>query len=175
MLLDVDDFKIIEITYGKVVFSKIDQAVVVTGRDADEVAALFPNDRDVVYNADYESGMTSSIQAGVRYAKPDHAYMICLGDMIWLNEKHYDAIITRAKDAIATDEKAIVVPRVNGRPGNPVIFSNHYRKAILDHNSPNGCKEIVQQNRRHLVYLDSRMQAYLKDIDTPQDLDHLKK
>lgn len=173
MLLDIGDFKLVQLTYANLQASDADRLIVVTGRDSGEVTALFPNDQEVVFNSVYQQGMTSSIQAGVTEAADADAYMICLGDMIWLKKAHYNALIDKAKEALIINPQAIVMPLVNGRPGNPVIFSRQYRAAILNHRQANGCKGIVQQNRQHLVYLETDDQAYLNDIDTPEDFDAL--
>ena len=173
MLIEIEGKKLIEHTYAQLAASAMDELVIVTGRDADEVAGLFPKQSSIIHNPDFEQGMTGSIQAGVRHSSEAHAYMICLGDMLWLKTGHYNALIEQAKVSIEADEQAIVMPRVNGRPGNPVIFSSHYKADILAHTESNGCKKIVQQNRQHLVYLESTEVAYLKDVDTPADLEKL--
>lgn len=173
MLLDIDGFKLIEHSYANLRASEIDHLCVVTGRDHDQVMALFTKEPHVIFNTEYEQGMTTSIQKGVAHSPEDHAYMICLGDMLWLKKEQYNALIKKAKEALIINPQAIVMPRVNGRPGNPVIFSSQYRTAILNHNEPNGCKGIVQQHRHHLVYLETTDQAYLKDIDTQEDFDSI--
>ena len=63
------------------------------------------------------------------------------------------------------------MPIVNGMRGNPVIFSNIYKKAILAHEQPNGCRSIVRQNHENVVFYETDEQVYLMDIDKPEDLE----
>ena len=170
MLMDISGRKIIKRVFDELAQASIDHIVLVTGRDQEKVAALFPTGCDVVFNPNFASGLTSSIQTGLHQTNLDHACMMCLGDMVWLQKNHYNTLIEKAQEAFEKDPKAIIIPRVNGKPGNPVIFSGQYRSAILGHKAPNGCKGIVQQNLSHRVFFDTSHSAYLLDIDTPQDL-----
>ncbi|MDV7390572.1 NTP transferase domain-containing protein, partial [Arthrospira platensis SPKY1] len=103
-------------------------------------------------NPDYQQGMTTSIQKGVEAASPDAAgYMICMSDQPFLQSSEYDLLIQAFTDAFSSDPACIVLPFYNGQKGNPVIFSRHYREAILAHQEMEGCKEIVQAGKAHVV------------------------
>lgn len=134
---------------------------------------LFP-ERKVVLNERYESGMTSSIQVGLRAASPEtEGYMICLGDQPLIKTDHYNQIIRAFEENLKSNPNAIVIPSFEGQNGNPVIFSTSYFKAILTHPESEGCKKIVQQNRSHLYRVELASNSILKDIDTPSDYEQI--
>lgn len=170
LLLDLHGQTIIERTYNQLSESKVDEIIVVTGRDhalIEGSLALRPSD-SFVHNPDFTSGMTSSIQSGVKFASGD-AYMICLGDMPFLKADHYDRLFNQFKKAVFSNPMSILLPMVNGRRGNPVIFSRAYKEAILSHTEMNGCRLLIQDNLNHLVEYITDDRAYLSDIDTAED------
>lgn len=131
--------------------------------------ALFTN-QNVVLNERYESGMTSSIQTGVQATSAlTEGYMICLGDQPLIKTEHYNQIIRTFEESLQLDPQAIVLPTFEGKKGNPVVFSVHYKKAILNHRQPEGCKEIVQANKKHLVFAPLETASILQDVDLPED------
>jgi molybdenum cofactor cytidylyltransferase len=67
-----------------------------------------------------------------------------------------------------------VLPFHDGKKGNPVIFSSFYRDQILKHKETEGCKEIVQQHRQHVVKVGITSPFVLQDVDTPSDYEKLK-
>jgi molybdenum cofactor cytidylyltransferase len=124
----------------------------------------------VVLNPDYQQGMTTSIQHGVRAAsKETKGYMICLSDQPLLSASDYNLLLEGFSKACQTDPACIVLPFFQNQKGNPVIFSRYYREAILAHKQMEGCKAIVQQNKEHIFQQAMPTQATLIDIDTPED------
>jgi len=99
--------------------------------------------------------------------------MICLADQPLITTEEYNQIIEAFEMAYQTNPKCIVVPFFEGKKGNPVIFSNYYREAILSHQAPEGCKGIIQANQKHIVKIDMPTNHILTDIDTPKDYEQL--
>lgn len=136
---------------------------------------LFPNHK-VVLNERYESGMTSSIQAGVAAATKDtDGYMICLGDQPLIKTKDYNQIIQAFEQKKNDNPNTIIIPTFEGQKGNPVLLSSHYKNEILNHQQPEGCKEIVQMNKSHVVSQALKTPAILQDVDRPEDYEWLMK
>lgn len=121
-----------------------------------------------VYNPDYASGMTSSIQTGVQVAQ-GQGFMICLSDMPLIEATEYALLQGVFLAQLATDPQVICQARFEGAPGNPVVFSAAYRDAILEHGEPEGCKAIVQANARHRVWVDMPAPHVLRDVDYPEN------
>lgn len=174
LLLELDGKTVIQHTYEQLARSEVDEIIVVTGRDETLVRkCLFirPVDK-FIHNAQFEQGMTTSIQAGVRVAT-NEAYMICLADMPLLTAGNYKDVINAFKQVYPEDQRAILTPLVNGKRANPVVFSSYYQQAILSHRQKEGCRDIVLGNINHRVEYISENPAYLQDLDTPEDFKKL--
>ncbi len=174
MLLPFQENIVIQHSYNQLLNSQIEEIVVVGGMGFEDlVASLQFRDSDhLVLNTNFEKGMTSSIQTGLKYLNGE-AFMVCLGDMPLLKNHHYNRLINHFRQSYVNDKSTIVLPEVNGQRGNPVIFSNHYREEVLAHEEPNGCKSVIENNINHLVKLISTESEYLIDIDTPEDYQRL--
>lgn len=130
----------------------------------------------VVKNPNYLNGMTSSIQAGVAQAKNENSgYMICLADQPLIHSDTYNDLIIAFQLAHAENRRSIVVPTFNGKRGNPVIFSSHFRDEILNHKEPEGCRDIVFENEKHITTFPCTTTSIIEDIDTPEDYISIKR
>lgn len=170
LLLPFGGKTVLEATLVQLCAANIGQVYVVTGHEREQTAAVlsaFPVEE--VFNPAFETGMTSSIQAGVAVAAKSGGYMICLGDMPLISTSMYQQLAARFQAAVAQDERAILLPRFEGNKGNPVIFAAVYRDDILRHVAPEGCKGIVQTNAAHVVWVDMADDGVLRDIDSPED------
>lgn len=129
----------------------------------------------VYENPNYKSGMTSSIQVGVKHSNENaDGFMVCLGDMPLLNPSDFNTLIEAFNTAFEKDPNAIVVPFYEGKKANPVIFSKAYKQNILNHSAPEGCKEIVQANKPHLTIVNVDFEGFMRDIDVPEDYVRLR-
>ncbi len=143
---------------------------VVLGYDAEEVKSVLPSQIKTVLNEHHLTGMTSSIQAGIKAVEEGvKGYMICLSDMPFLMTKDYEEIVQFFLKNIEKYSKLIVQPVYQQRRGHPVIFSSYYREELLAHREPEGCREIVRKNKKEVRHLDMKNPNILKDIDTPED------
>lgn len=136
-------------------------------------AALMPKtDRlRLIVNPDYTTGMTSSIQAGVRTADPQHAgLMICLGDMPLLQT----ALIDQLLAVFAHEQPLVLQPSYQGQPGHPVIFHRQLAPDLLAHTLPEGCKALIQRYQAQKHTLPVNTPAILRDVDTPAAYQQLK-
>jgi molybdenum cofactor cytidylyltransferase len=156
-----------------IIKSGIPDVIVITGHEAKEVQdALEDLPVRMVHNPRYPEGMTSSIQQGVSAAMGD-GYMICLSDMMLITEGEYRYICEVFARTLVHDPQCICVPRYNQEKGNPVIFSATYKSAILDNIEPEGCRNIVQNNREHLHFLEMTTPHILQDFDNPAEYKNL--
>lgn len=199
LLLKIDAQTLIEKVVANVLQSKAEEVIVVLGHEAVKVQHIL-KDKSVkmIKNAMYQLGMTTSIQEGVRAAsKESKGYMIVLGDLVNIEVEELNLLIDTFQNSleekdenkvevemeensehqqIIENEKQnlfspIVVPLFEGKRGNPVIFSHHYKEAILQHSNMNGCKGIIEANLDSVVTVEMPNNHVLKDIDTPEDYD----
>lgn len=159
---------------SEVLLSDVEEVVLVMGRDADLIKNLIGTHSKlkIVDNDRYESGMTTSIQEGVKKAK-GNAYMICLSDMPLLNPSDYNTLIHNYQSCL-TASKDILLPYFEGKRANPVIFHSSYKDAILNHKEANGCSGIVKQHMDCIIPFDVGNDHFALDIDTLSDYQKLQ-
>lgn len=176
LLLPFGDKTMLETTLDHIFASGLQEVVVVVGHEAERVRALLKDRRvKVILNPDYQSGMTSSIQAGIREASPrTEGFMICLSDMPLIEATTYRSLADAFLEKKKTDERLIVQPFFENTPGNPVIFSAFYKNDLLALDFPEGCKPVVQANRDFVVQVNVATDAVLLDADTPEMYNKIK-
>jgi len=169
LLLPFGSQTLLETTLTQLEAADIGEILVVVGYEKEQIHALLKNKPyKIIKNPRYLEGMTSSIRAGVAETRPDTAgFMICLSDMPLISAAEYRLLAETFAAALKTDAAAIVQPRYQGRPGNPVLFSARYRNDLLALQYPEGAKPVVQAHRDHLVLVDMPSDAVLLDADTP--------
>ncbi|MEO1624071.1 MAG: nucleotidyltransferase family protein [Bacteroidota bacterium] len=169
LLLPLDGKPILLHTLDRLQAAQPDEIVLVTGFESQKVEAITA-ERSVriVHNPSYETGMTSSIQVGLHALAPTvQAWMICLSDQPFLPSFVYSQLMDAFREKGTL--RSIVAPLYNGKRGNPILFGSSYREAILKHDQPNGCKEIVKANSHQLIGLPFDSSVLSQDIDTPND------
>lgn len=173
LLLPFKGSTVLEATLEQICKADIGSVIVVTGHQREALLPLLSNyPVQEVFNPEYPSGMTSSIQAGVREAA-GAGYMICLSDMPMISAAAYQRLRDRFWEGLNTDNQIIVMPRFENTKGNPVIFSATYREEILRHREPEGCRGIVQSNSARVLWVDMEDFGVLRDLDTPEDYEGL--
>jgi len=169
LLLPYKDSSLIQETIRQLSLTKnIYEIIVVLGHEAkilnDHIKS---QDLQRVFNPDFETGQTTSIQVGVRAAEvSSQGFMICLGDMPFLQSEDYDALISFWNQS---ERGKIIRPIVNDKPGHPVIFDAIYRTDILKETYTEGCRTVIQKHKQHLIHYATDYGHYLIDIDTPED------
>lgn len=173
LLLRLNGETIIGSTYRALQASQTNQIVVVTGRDESEVKEVIAldNEDQFAHNELFQSGMTSSIQAGLKQIPESEALMICLGDMPLLTPDNYDLLINAFRQDGSRDK--ILVPWFNENRANPVIFGSDYFAEILSHTSPNGCAGIIKNHLEKVLNLKVDSERFIRDIDTPDDFENV--
>jgi molybdenum cofactor cytidylyltransferase len=169
LLLKYKNKTIIETTIENIISAKLNNIVVVTGYEAEKIKAAIEHLKiDLIYNPNYEKGMTTSIQVGIEHAK-EGGYMICLADMFMISSEEYVLMKNTFEKNFHLNAKYIYVPRYKNEKGNPVIFSPFYKDTILEHKEMEGCKEIVQSNQENIFWVDMPTDHVLQDMDYYED------
>jgi len=166
LLLPFKGSTFIEHIVSQLLKSTIDRVIVVLGHEKDTIKKVLTQ-KEVVFtiNSNYKSGMTSSIQTGIKAtSKNTDGYLICLSDMPFLTTSDYNKIL-----ASISGNKEIILPFYKNLKGNPVYFSKGFREEILTHPAPEGCKGIVQNNKNFLIKVPFESTHILKDVDTEED------
>jgi len=147
--------------------------VVVTGHGARQVrAALAGLDVSFIDNADYASGMASSLKAGLRALQADCAgALICLGDMPGVGARVLRAL---AQAFVAAPGTQVVVPTFNGERGNPVLLARGIFSRLEKLSGDQGARKVIGALTHGVVELAVDDAHVLLDVDTPQALNALQ-
>ena len=149
--------------------SKVDEIIVVENEEAHIAKHLDENPKlKYVVNKDFEAGLTSSIQCGIKASNSkSEGFLICLGDMPLLTKDDYNLLIDSFLEKI---RKVILLPIYNDKRGNPVLFSADFKAEILGlANNTSGCKQVVIANKNNNVEVLFSTNNCHVDIDTMED------
>jgi len=145
--------------------SQLESVIVVVGHRAAEVtASLADFGVECVYNREYSQGMLSSVQCGVRAARGDAGYLVCLGDQPGIRAGVIQQILAAAKGG-----SGIVIPCHGGRRGHPVYVRQTYADEILGLMGGAGLKAVTRGHPEDTVELEVAAPEILVDMDTPDD------
>ncbi len=147
--------------------ARVAEVVVVTGhRAADVAAALTGYPVKLAFNENYQLGMGSSVQCGIRAARPDAtAYLLALADQPHISTSLINRVITAYEAA----QPLIAIPRFGEKNGHPILFSAQLREAALAAEPRTGLKPVIHANRAHTLFIDIEEDAILIDVDTPEE------
>ena len=145
--------------------SAIAETVVVVGHHADTILAAIQVEHSVI-NADYEKGMTTSIQAGIReLASGVDGAMLFLVDHPIVEPATIDALIGHFRPG------CIVLPTYQGRRGHPVLFSRTVMEEIAGLPPSVGANTIVWKDPSRIVEVALEDAGITIDIDTPDQFE----
>jgi xanthine dehydrogenase accessory factor len=142
--------------------------VVVLGHDADVVrkAAHFREER-VVVASDYRSGMSRSLQAGLRAVGPEtRRVMTVLSDQPYIDPSTYSSLARRA----AGGDGRIFIPTFHGIRGNPVLFDYSLAGEATLIEGDVGCRAMFPHHLAEIREVPVDDPGILVDIDTEADL-----
>jgi len=142
--------------------------IVVTGHERERVLeALSPLRFEEVHNPDYFQGMSTSIRAGVAYVRDKaRAIVISPGDMAFTEARLFDTVLAE----FARSPNDIVVASFRGRSGHPILFNEPTFDDLMQiTEEKRGMKEVVQDHKEHITYVETSTSRALLDIDFEED------
>jgi len=159
---------LVEIAARNAIDAGLAGVTLVTGHEAEKVgAAVAGLDLAVVHNPDFAEGMASSIRAGVQ-ALPDDvdAVIVLLADMPAITP---DVLRQLAAAYDPAAGRTIVVPTVNGKRGNPVLWDRRYLAELARLEGDTGARHLIGQYADAVAEVEIGDAARL-DLDTPEAL-----
>ena len=159
----------LETTLEAVRSSSLGQEIVVLGHHKDEILAAVELPH-WTYNKDYEKGMTTSIQAGIRELRSDaDGAMLFLVDHPISEVQTIEALIDRFETG------HIMMPVFEEQRGHPVLFSWDVLDEILLLPPDTGANMVVRRNPERIVQVVVRDPDVVADIDTPEQFNDWKR
>ena len=153
---------------GTIRESSIESTVVVLGHDREAIESSVSLGVSV-FNEDYEKGMTTSFQAGIRALAPEvDGAVIFLVDHPVVDPQTVDLLISKFLPG------RIVLPLHEGRRGHPVLFSREVLEEILELSPTSGANVVVRRSQERITEVEVSQPGILVDIDTPENFERLK-
>lgn len=153
----------------------VSELVLVLGHHAKDIeAAVKALQVSIVINPDPDAGPVGSQRLGLQsQSGQSEAVLMALADQPLLDANDLRQLI----DAFSRRQpgSALLYPRVNGQPGNPVIFTAGVRAAMLASPPSLGCKQWRQANAPLVEAFDCDNPHFVQDVDTPEDVAKLRR
>lgn len=145
-----------------------DQICVVTGFYHHQIIEKIQDDQiRLVYNEDWEEGMSSSIKKGLAYLLNQNsgidAVLILVADQPFIT----GTLLNEMIELQTKTNKGIVAASYAGVSGTPVLFQSHHLSNLEKLMGDKGARSILQQYRDDLVTIDFPLGEI--DIDTEDD------
>jgi molybdenum cofactor cytidylyltransferase len=173
MLAEIGGKPLVRIAAEQAVASRAKPVIVVTGHEREKVeTALSGLPVRVVHNPVFADGLGTSLKAGIA-AVPDEAdaAIVCLGDMPQVDA----ALINKLVSAFDPERGAlIVVPSIDGRRGNPVVWSRRFFHDLMAIQGDIGARHLIGTYAEVVVEVPVVGEAALTDVDTPESLSAVK-
>ncbi|MCP4494373.1 MAG: nucleotidyltransferase family protein [Gammaproteobacteria bacterium] len=169
LLVDFKGHPLLRRVVDALLGSILTDIIMVTGYQADAIQhALADTALRFVHNADYEKGLSTSLQCGIK-AVPATAKgaMICLGDMPLLKSTSIDALL-QAFDEQHGDK--ICVPVYQHECGNPVLWPRRFFPSIRQSTGDIGARWLIKSHPESVHEVVVNDAGVLRDIDTLEDL-----
>ncbi|MGI8525879.1 MAG: NTP transferase domain-containing protein [Pseudolabrys sp.] len=173
LIAEIGGEPLVRIAAEQALVSQASPVIVVTGHQREKVeAALGGLNIRFVHNSDYVQGLGTSLRAGIA-AVPDNAdgVVVCLGDMPQVDA----ALIDRLAAAFDPARGAmIVMPTIEGRRGNPVLWARRFFPELMAIQGDIGARHLLGQYSEAVVEIPMTGDAALMDVDTPESLSAVK-
>jgi molybdenum cofactor cytidylyltransferase len=164
---------LVRIVVDAVLGSRARPVIVVTGHQRERVeAALSGLPVRFVHNPYFADGLGTSLKTGIAAlpAEADGA-IVCLGDMPQVDA----ALIDRLIGAFDPDKGAlVVVPTIEGKRGNPVVWSRRFFPDLMTVEGDVGARYLIGRYAEAVTEVPLTGNAALTDVDTPEALEAVK-
>lgn len=169
-LLELDGVPLIRRQLSALTGAGMGQVVLVLGHYADRIeAAVQGCPVTPVRNTDPEAGQVSSLRLGLKALPPDlDAVLVALADQPLIGVQDIRDLIQAYDERPAGTH--FVQPKVDGLPGNPVMFSAEVRAQILAAGADVGGQQWKAAHPGQVYLWVSTNRHYRLDLDTPQDI-----
>jgi molybdenum cofactor cytidylyltransferase len=173
LLADIAGRSLVRIAAEEALASRARPVIVVTGHQRDRVEqALEGLKVERVHNPNFAEGLSTSLKAGLAAVPADvDGAIICLGDMPQVRA----SLIDRLAAAFDPERGAlVVVPTMDGKRGNPVIWSRRFFHELATLEGDVGARHLIGRYPEAVIEVPVTDRAALIDVDTPEALDRVK-
>ena len=173
LIAEIGGKPLVRIAAEQALASRASPVIVVTGHERERVeAALKGLPVRIVHNPHYAEGLGTSLKAGIAAVAEDaDGAIVCLGDMPQVSAGLIDKLIA----AFDPERGAlIVVPSIEGRRGNPVVWSRRFFHDLMQIQGDIGARHLIGAYAEAVAEVPVADDAALTDVDTPESLSAVK-
>lgn len=161
-LLPIGDTTLLGLSIENALKTNANEVFCVLGANA----ALIQKETDkypvkVIFNTNYESGLSSSIVAGIKELKTYDAVLIMLADQPKVDTHYLNELITSCKE----NPTKIIASNYGKKVGVPAIFPKAFYAELLQLKGDKGARDFLQSEKDIIKLLPKS----LLDIDTQDD------
>ena len=174
-LLELDGVPLIRRQLAALAGAGVNEVVVVLGHYADAIESVV-SDYSVkrVRNLSPDDGQPSSLRIGLQALEGKlDALIIALADQPMIDADDIAVLIDAFTSRRANGNCNMVVPRIAGEPGNPVIIDAAVKDEWLHGDINAAGRHWRKSNPERVHWFDTDNIHYRIDIDTPQDIERL--
>jgi CTP:molybdopterin cytidylyltransferase MocA len=122
-------------------------------------------------NEDYDRGMFSSLQTGVRHlASSCEAFLVLPADHPFVMPETIRSLL----NALSGGKEKICRPSYQGRRGHPPLIPARLIPEILSFSEPGGLRALLSRYEEETVNVDCVDPGIIMDLDTREDYDWTK-
>jgi len=156
-----------------------ENVVIITGYKSDYIKTeilswLDENSKDIFdkitwcYNSDFENGMLSSLQKGIKEIKHSDWILYHFADQPHIPDEFYKKFINQIDYHYDW-----IQPEYKTQSGHPILFSKKIIKEILNLNGDESLRDIAKDSKLKRKQWKCDFPEILKDYDTPDQLNEL--
>ncbi len=175
LLLRLNDDTVLETILNALGAAGINRIVVVLGHKPEEIIEVLKprkGEITIVINENYELGMTSSFQKGLRQVLFVDAAFLVLGDQPLLDHTYLNTIIRKMENNL--HKTLIVSPIHGGKKGHPLLFNRQLFSEILGLKKDETIRDVVRRHSEEIVAVEAPDWTTM-DMDTPEDFAHFRR
>ena len=169
LLAQIRGKPIVRLAAEQALASRASPVIVVSGHQREQVeAALDGLAVNIVHNPDFADGLSTSLKAGLS-AMPDDVdgAVVMLADMPQVDA----ALVDKLLAAFDPERGSLaVVPTIEGKRGNPVVWSRRFFPALMALEGDVGARHLIGENVDAVTEVAVDGPAALIDVDTPDAL-----
>jgi molybdenum cofactor cytidylyltransferase len=173
LIAEIGGKPLVRIAAEQALASRASPVIVVTGHERERVAeALNGLPVRFVHNPDYAEGLGTSLKAGIAAVPEDvDGAIVCLGDMPQVSSALIDKLIAAFDPARGA---LVVVPSIEGRRGNPVVWSRRFFNDLMAVSGDIGARHLIGSYAEAVAEVPLEGDAALVDVDTPESFSAVK-
>lgn len=173
LLAEIGGRPLVRIAAEEALASRAKPIIIVTGHQREKVeAAVAGLDVKLVHNPDFADGLSTSVKAGLSAVPHEvDGAIVCLGDMPQVKA----SLIDQLAAAFDPEKGAlVVVPTVDGKRGNPVIWSKRFFHELMSLEGDVGARHVIGRYPEAVAEVAVTDKAAFVDVDTPDALSKVK-